>query len=172
MSIVDPGFRPRLMLDDAQALTLVRRACERAAFDATNDCTGAAVLHVRTGTLLETGGGGSSEAAHSDASRNMADPDLARLVQSHNTGDSVTSVRVSHIQRLWGGMGAVLEVLAQTASGVAATVIVKHVELPSYAALSFGDERKRLSYECEAKFFETTADELRTVAGCHVPKLV
>lgn len=141
MSIVDPGFRPRLMLDDTQALTLVRRACERAA----------------------------SAAAHSDASRNMADPEWARLVQSHNTGDSVTSVQVSHIQRLWGGMGAVLEVLAQTASGVAATVIVKHVELPSYAALSFGDERKRLSYECEAKFFETTADELRTVAGCHVP---
>lgn len=159
MSIVDPGFRPRLMLDETQALTLVRRACERAA--------SATVPQLESApALLGTSEGGGGDAAHR---RNMADPDLARLVQSHSAGDSVASVQVSHIQRLWGGMGAVLEVLAQTASGATATVIVKHIEVPSYAALSFGDERKRLSYQCEAKFFETTAAELRTVAGCHVP---
>ena len=141
MSIVDPGFRPRLMLAEAQALALVQRACSAAA---------------RQPALLASGGV-------------RTDPGLAQLVRQHSSGDSVTSVQVSHMQRLWGGMGAVLEVRARTGSGVEATLIVKHIELPAYAALSVGDERKRASYECEAKFFETAADELRRVAGCHVP---
>ena len=141
MSIVDPGFRPRLMLAEAQALALVQRACSAAA---------------RQPALLETGGV-------------RTDPALAQLVRQHSAGDPVSSVQVSHMQRLWGGMGAVLEIHARTASGVEATLIVKHIELPAYAALSVGDERKRVSYECEAKFFETAADELRRIAGCHVP---
>jgi hypothetical protein len=35
---------------------------------------------------------------------------LAKLFQHHSDGDTVASVQIAHVQRLWGGMGAVLEV--------------------------------------------------------------
>ena len=153
MPIVDPGFRPRRLLEDAQALELVRRAADASA--AAGEQKGAAPA-----------------AASASACVPLApmDPALTKLFQHHRDGDTVASVQVAHVQRLWGGMGAVFEVRAETASsGVSALLIVKKILLPAAdGALSHGDQRKKASYECEAKFFEAMAGQLRR-AGCSVP---
>ena len=81
--------------------------------------------------------------------------------------DGVSGVTVRQIQRLWGGMGAVYSLVAQTAGGGSAELVAKRVALPS-GALSFGDQRKKDSYACEACFYESLAPELRR-AGCGVP---
>ena len=155
-NIVDPGFRPRLMVDDAEALELVTRACTAAA--ASGQLPGAAAA---PGTHA---GGASATAAAVDL-----EPALTRLCRQHAAGDCVVSVEVSHVQRLWGGMGAVLEAHASTGSGVSAKLIIKHICSWGEMALSFADERKRVSYCCESKFFEALAGELRQAAGCSVP---
>ena len=157
MQLVDPGFRPRLMVEEVQALELVQRACAAtaaAASTAAGDETGS------VGGAVAEAGTAAAAVAH--------DPALARLLEQHSAGDPVVSVQVSHVQRLWAGMGAVLEVQAQTAAGVSAALIVKHVALPQ-GELSFSDRRKKLSYECEATFFESMAGDLRSQAGCSVP---
>ena len=73
--------------------------------------------------------------------------------------DGVSGVAVRQIQRLWGGMGAVYSLVAQTAGGGSAELVAKRVALPS-GALSFGDQRKKASYSCEACFYEALPPEL------------
>ena len=60
-----------------------------------------------------------------------------------------------------------LEVRAETSSECSALVIVKKILLPD-GVLSVGDQRKKDSYECESRFYETMAAQLRQ-AGCSVP---
>ena len=104
-------------------------------------------------------------AAPAGAASITIDPTLSALLAQ----SSASSVKVRQLQRLWGGMGAVLECQANfTGSVLSAELIVKWVALPG-GALSFGDQRKKFSYECESRFFETLADELRREAGCSVP---
>ena len=79
-----------------------------------------------------------------------------------------TAARARQIQRLWGGMGAVYSVTAGTADGTSAELVVKRVALPRGGSLSFGDQRKKDSYQCESCFYETLAAELRA-ARCSVP---
>ena len=153
MKIVDPGFRPRLMLEDAQALELVTRAADAAA---------------GSGAGVGVGAGPGEGAAAAAAVAVPLDPALAKLFQHHSDGDTIASVQVAHVQRLWGGMGAVLEVRAVTGSGVSALLIVKKILLPG-GVLSLADQRKKASYECECEFFGALAGELRSAAGCSVP---
>ena len=94
-------------LEDAEALELVTRACTAAA--ASGQLPGAAAA---PGTHA---GGASATAAAVDL-----EPALTRLCRQHAAGDCVVSVEVSHVPRLWGGMGAVLEAHASTGSGVSA----------------------------------------------------
>ena len=154
MKIVDPGFRPRLMLEDAQALELVTRAADAAA--------------AGSGAGVGAGPGEGAAAASATAVAVPLDPALAKLFQHHSDGDTIASVQVAHVQRLWGGMGAVLEVRAVTGSGVSALLIVKKILLPG-GVLSLADQRKKASYECECEFFGALAGELRSAAGCSVP---
>jgi hypothetical protein len=97
------------------------------------------------------------------AAGSSTEPALAALL----SGGGPTSARTRQIQRLWGGMGAVFSVTAQAADGASAELVAKRVALPS-GSLSFGDQRKKDSYECESRFYETLAPELRA-AGCSVP---
>ena len=87
-------------------------------------------------------------------------------------GCSVAFVRASEIQRLWGGMGSVLELDIATTGGTNSShqqLVAKHVQLPA-GQLDVGDQRKKDSYVCEAHFFGgTMAAELRQ-AGCCVPR--
>ena len=121
MQLVDvSAFRPRLMVEEAQALELVQRACAAAAAcaaDAGGAAAGAAAA------AAPAGGATAGAVGH--------DPALVRLFEQHSAGDTVVSVQVSHVQRLWAGMGAVLEVEAQTASGVSAALIVRHFSIIS-----------------------------------------
>ena len=90
-------------------------------------------------------------------------------------GGAVTFVRTSQIQRLWGGMGAVLSLewsVDGEGGGKGAAVhelVAKRVQLPAGGHLSLGDQRKKDSYECEARFFEVMAAELNA-AGLSVPR--
>jgi hypothetical protein len=199
MRIVDPGFRPRLMLEAAEALELVRRAAD--AWATAEEAAAAAAAGPQSGATSAT--------AADSAGMPLDDPSLVRLFQRHAVdGDTIHSATVTHVQRLWAGMGAVLEVRAETAGGragsqpVSALLIIKKVLLPR-GALSFGaqaaaprqifvvhaaalpgtpalvaelnatarspgDARKKVSYECESRFYEAMAGQLR-VLGCSVP---
>jgi hypothetical protein len=157
MKLIDPGFRPRRMLEDAQALALVKSAA-----------AASRLRQGRTGRPTGAAGARGRSAAATVAPLAPLDNTLAKLFRQHTDGDTITSVQVAHVQRLWGGMGAVLEVRAETASGVSALLIVKKILLPC-GVLSVGDQRKKVSYECESKFFETMAGQLRSQAGCSVP---
>jgi hypothetical protein len=119
------------------------------------------------------GGGGAAAAAAAAAGHGT------ELVVAEELG-------VTEIQRLWGGMGAVYALEAWVAvrpgaGGDGATdggaqqpsrqqhqVVAKRVRLPS-GKLEVGDERKKLSYECEARFYEHMAAGLLSV-GCRVPR--
>eukprot|EP01047_Picozoa_sp_COSAG01_P055964 COSAG01_NODE_6289_length_3752_cov_7.704900_6_plen_296_part_00 len=201
MRIVDPGFRPRLMLEAAEALELVRRAAD--AWATAEEAAAAAAAAAAAGPQS----GATSATAAGSAGMSLDDPSLVRLFQRHAVdGDTIHSATVTHVQRLWAGMGAVLEVRAETAGGraggsqpVSALLIIKKVLLPR-GALSFGaqaaaprqifvvhaaalpalvaelnatarspgDARKKVSYECESRFYEAMAGQLR-VLGCSVP---
>ena len=70
------------------------------------------------------------------------------------------------LQTLWGGMGAVHEVSADTGHAV----VVKRIDLPADSpALSEGDRRKRLSYLCETSFYAHFAASAIS-AGALVPQ--
>ncbi len=78
----------------------------------------------------------------------------------------VSSVR--SVARLWGGMGAVYEItLALSPEPI--VIIAKRVSLPSRCT-SIGDERKRVSYHCEAAFYANGHAEALLREGCAVPR--
>ena len=151
MNLIDPGWRPRRMLEDAEALELITRAANKFCLRPVATAAPAAITAAAAVVPVPL------------------DPALANLFRQHSGGDPIAKVQVAHVQRLWGGMGAVLEVRAETTSGVAALLIVKKILLQPGAALSVGDLRKLASYECECRFFETMAGRLRGQAGCSVP---
>jgi hypothetical protein len=87
--------------------------------------------------------------------------------------NSVTGVGVRQMSRLWGDMGGLYE-LRVAHGGVAAAaafpVLCKYFVVPA-GRLSFGDRRKRDSFDVEARFYEDQglASELRAKAACRVP---
>ena len=92
MKIVDPGFRPRRMLEGAEALALVQRAADASP-----------LLMASSGAASTTG---ATTAATATALAPM-DPGLANMFRHHNDGsDPIVTAHVAHVQRLWGGMGA------------------------------------------------------------------
>lgn len=84
---------------------------------------------------------------------------------------SASDLRVADpktIARLWAGMGSVYE-LTLTAGGETAAIVVKYISLPA-ACASIGDERKRVSYHCEAAFYNHGHAARLVAAGCAVPR--
>ena len=77
-------------------------------------------------------------------------------------------IRSRQVQRLWGGMGEVVELSAADGGERSAAVIAKVVRLPA-GELSIGDARKRDSYAVERAFYQNGYAARLLEAGCDVP---
>jgi hypothetical protein len=85
-----------------------------------------------------------------------------------DTAPNVTAACAKSVATLWGGMGAVYELCANSRNA-RVTFIVKVVRMPK-GRLSVGDERKRKSYEVESRFYADGHAVKLIAAGCNVPR--
>ena len=95
--------------------------------------------------------------------------ELAAAAPTAADVDGVAVSECHEVQRLWGGMGAVLELTLRTATGAAAPLILKRVELPALGCTSVGDRRKEASYVVEQAFYERGHAAALRALGADVP---
>ena len=95
--------------------------------------------------------------------------ELARLSAGDESAIVVGSP--SRLCGLWAGMGSIFELKIQSGNfhPVAQAIIVKQIECPDNLD-SFGDIRKRDSYQCEANFYANGIAAELIAAGCKVPR--
>lgn len=82
--------------------------------------------------------------------------------------ESIGRVSARKLQSLWGGMGYVYCLTITTTVGRVQKIVAKRVQLPR-GELSFGDQRKKDSYDVEAAFYSRGHAERLIAAGCAVP---
>ncbi len=95
-------------------------------------------------------------------------PEMRRHCETNLDGITlkVQDVVVKTLCRLWGGMGYILSV---SILGGKHQIIVKRIIPPSKKLRSFGDERKAISYQVEANFYENVAPTLISEYELSIP---
>jgi hypothetical protein len=78
---------------------------------------------------------------------------------------SINDIQI--LSSLWAGMGSIIKVTGRTKSHKSRVLILKQISLPQ-GKLSFGDNRKALSYEVECNFYEYFANDLNSYAQYNI----